>query len=610
MGNLRTPAETNSGSLPTPPLSPSNAERVNPINSTRKPVVKVREMPPTKSSLSSKPARITVKRSTLTPEKSGTSLPVPTGAAKTKIMTKLPRKALTTPSIPLNNEPLRKVLRGGDVALLDGVLQAVMASAAEPLVEENDADDEGANEKQFAVDKQIAGDHSLLNPMENVKEDKASSEEPLLRKALSDVEKVFPVEAIDAVTVFSKVEVESVNEEIIDGAAKEDVTEDQLPNLDLRAEQNGAPFVEADAKQPEAPAEKVVEEAATDVAEQVEHAAAQVAEDVKSTSPGEADYHLEAIPEDKPILATEEPQAQAPYAITQPAFTGGAHIVTGKTFTILDESGNPVPITIPAVVQLDVGAFSDTTSIVSHEYDSDAASHRNSMTSSRIPPKMSRIGSNDSTPSSLTPVPIRRIKRRQIDMSDLTGLVTLATSRLNDLRAIHPALRSSTTTSPHHSLKKSYLSAAKEISLLGKGISTAWLPVARACTDRRLRERLLASLTACETSAGRMKVLIKLKSGEDRVDSEGVLLSCAAEVVRSAQDAVKDLEAARILLEANAAVAGKEIVGVAQEEKKVIIDVSDDEDKVMIDREPGVGGMEAAVKAAILAGGNVANTFS
>ncbi|KAJ3100134.1 hypothetical protein HDU97_002466 [Phlyctochytrium planicorne] len=289
-----------------------------------------------------------------------------------------------------------------------------------------------------------------------------------------------------------------------------------------------------------------------------------------------------------------------------------------KTFNILDASGALHPITIPTVIRLDDPSFfSDTTSMVSYETEVEsstsqvpAVTKRASGLFSRMFPKMQRTNSEGSIVAPAPPPPVqvfRKKKRRQIDMSDLTGLATLATSRLNDLRAIQPALKSSIAMPSFNpsapSLKKSYLSAAKEIALLGKGIVVAYMPLAKVLPDARLKSTLMASLSSIETLAGQMKVLVKLKSSpsipDRELDAEGIILSCASSVVKAAQEAVSDLEAARNLIELAGGAAG------IPEDKKVV-HVSDEEDGGgVVEREPGVGGMEDAVRKAIMAGGNV-----
>ncbi|KAJ3210935.1 hypothetical protein HDU67_004878 [Dinochytrium kinnereticum] len=572
-GSLKSP---DAAALLTPPMSPP-AKRSVP---SRRVVAKERETSPAGFVRSTKPGKAPVPPAALLNPPSTSSTVSKTATSSQKRMGIKLSKSKTV-SVSAGDEEERggvgrKVLRGGGGAVLKDSKDAV-APAAEPSGEDNDADDEGDNEEEGDGRMEEEGSLVVIGREANVGE--------AFVKVEGAVKEVVEEEVV-------------VVEEVDGGSTKQDDVEEEVKDKSMPPTANEPLCGEAPTETQAEPAIVKEQESAVE-SKEPEHLAVVVNE-----TPEAPVQPLDAIPEDGIV-----PTTHAPTLVTQTTPTG-AHIVTGKTFTILDESGNPVPVTIPAVVQLDAGGFSDTTSMVSHDYDSDVgAPHR-----SRVGVNMMRTGSAESpsSPPSLTPVnPIRRVKRRQIDMSDLTGLATLATSRLNDLRATHPALRTSTAaSSPNHSLTKSYLSAAKEISLLGKGISTAWLPVARACTDRRLRERLLSSLTACETAAGRMKVLIKLKSGDGaNVDGEGVLLTCAGEVVKSAQEAVRDLEAARVLLETAAAAGGGEggagpVVG-----GKGVVVVSDEEgDGVMVDREPGEGGMEAAVRAAILAGGSVAST--
>ncbi|KAJ3191084.1 hypothetical protein HK101_008097 [Irineochytrium annulatum] len=265
---------------------------------------------------------------------------------------------------------------------------------------------------------------------------------------------------------------------------------------------------------------------------------------------------------------------------------------------LTDPQGMPP---MPAHLAADPTAFSDTASYLS--YDSD--------TTSFTPASVTGTGSGPAT-AGVRAFRQPRRRRRQIDMTDLTGLATLATARLNDLRAIHPALRASAPSltsspaaaAPAHSLKRSYISAAKEIVVLGRGIATSWAPLAKACEDPRLRSALLASLTECETLASRMKVLVRLRErgGESDVDGEGVVLRAAAEVVRCAGECVRDLEAARVRLEGY-----EEVVG------KVEVEEEDGEEGAGAgmtvagkgEREAG-SGMEDVVRAAMQAGEKVA----
>jgi hypothetical protein len=176
--------------------------------------------------------------------------------------------------------------------------------------------------------------------------------------------------------------------------------------------------------------------------------------------------------------------------------------------------------------------FNETASIFSHD---DFDSHH--------------LGSSSlstSGPRRNFKAPIRR--RRKIDMTDLTGLATLISSRLADLQMYHAALLSS--SSSVRGLKTDYVTAAKDIVLLGRGIATAWQPVAKACSDKRLAERLIGSLAKLDTLAAHMKVIVKMKSNtlnQDK-DAEGLVIVSAKNVVEAANAALSDLESAQLRL--------------------------------------------------------------
>ncbi|KAJ3308583.1 hypothetical protein HDU76_003878 [Blyttiomyces sp. JEL0837] len=233
---------------------------------------------------------------------------------------------------------------------------------------------------------------------------------------------------------------------------------------------------------------------------------------------------------------------------------------------LLDEFGNPIPTQTGQFSALD---NADTASVISstmdHDYDSD--SHMSTFSSSTAPYANSRRHFR-----------ISPRRRKKVDMGDLTGLTTLITTRLSELVAAHTSLQTAssigsaapaddangatppgtpaTPGTPLSVSRSAYISIAKEIVLLGRGINTAWRPVAKACNDRRLSERLLGSLSKCDTLASHMKVIVKIKSGgEDDRDKEGSVLTCAKNVVEAASTALKDLEAAQLRLfdeEANA----------------------------------------------------------
>ncbi|KAI8617481.1 hypothetical protein BC830DRAFT_1113192, partial [Chytriomyces sp. MP71] len=162
-------------------------------------------------------------------------------------------------------------------------------------------------------------------------------------------------------------------------------------------------------------------------------------------------------------------------------------------------------------------------------------------------------------------LPSKRRGRKPIDMTNLTLLHHLLTTRLADMQTHHAALlqtkRSSFTVCPgdgtspalllrsHH--KASYLNSAREIVFLGKGIAKSWEPIARGCTDKYLAQDLLLSLQKVDTLSARMKGIIGIQvrglggSGDD-VDVEGTVLSSAFEVVKAAEGALKDLEAVSV----------------------------------------------------------------
>ncbi|KAJ3224481.1 hypothetical protein HDU81_008534 [Chytriomyces hyalinus] len=154
----------------------------------------------------------------------------------------------------------------------------------------------------------------------------------------------------------------------------------------------------------------------------------------------------------------------------------------------------------------------------------------------------------------------RRRARKPIDMTNLTLLHHLLTTRISDMQTHHAALlhhpsRYSNTSSneqqqllrSHH--KSSYLNSAREIIFLGKGIAKSWQPVARGCRDKWLGERLLLSLQRIDTLSAQMKGVlgshVRNSSSAD-VDAEGTVLCSAVEVVKAAEGALRDLEAVSV----------------------------------------------------------------
>ncbi|KAJ3414975.1 hypothetical protein HDV05_005806 [Chytridiales sp. JEL 0842] len=187
-------------------------------------------------------------------------------------------------------------------------------------------------------------------------------------------------------------------------------------------------------------------------------------------------------------------------------------------------------------------------------------------------------------------LPTRR--RRQIDMSNLTGLSTMILQRLEDLQTSHNFLLSpSSTPSQRLTFKSDYLTAAHDIITLGHGIATAWKPVATACTDKRLSDRLTTSLSKLDTLSSHMKVIVKMKSYAEDRDVEGLVLVSSRNVVEAAKGALEALESAKLRLDE------KEGHGI------LMLEVSD-----KVGGEGGEGqsadgnGVEKAVRAAIAAG--------
>ncbi|KAJ3387751.1 hypothetical protein HDU84_000563 [Entophlyctis sp. JEL0112] len=248
----------------------------------------------------------------------------------------------------------------------------------------------------------------------------------------------------------------------------------------------------------------------------------------------------------------------------------------------------------PAKTESDDADNDDTNSVISYDFNlgSETASVANfnflGKSNSTATPSLANKPSLEPLSSHLQP-PQPRQKRRQrkpIDMTNLTLLHHLLTSRLADLQMHHAALLQSSRTNyfaamattadtvgdneqqresllrSHH--RTAYITSAREIVFLGVGISKSWGPIARGCKDAILRNRLLLSLQRVETLSARMKVLLgsvarqqaaaaasAAAGGDDDFDdgdSEGIVLSSASEVVRAAEDALKDLEAARVMV--------------------------------------------------------------
>ncbi|KAJ3113373.1 hypothetical protein HDU96_003476 [Phlyctochytrium bullatum] len=611
-GNLRTGDDekrSNRRSQPPPPDAPPHRSSLLPT-STRKP--RPLSTPPTAAPVKPTPPSVGY-----TNPRMGARLSR-LAAARKKVVVVDAAEQVASVAVPG-----RKVLRGrGDV---EGAARA----AEETGVKEGDgedADDEGEEGEKKCRAAPVAVEVEEVE----VKEVEVTEKVEVEEVEVTDEVEVKKAEEADK----EPVEEVAVKNEVEDKEAEEEVAvKDEQPAEELEVKEDTEVTIQDETAPEEIPVTEetpVMEEEAPST----EDASAKPEED---TPPAEETLVVQVVevvevveevtevievidaPTDSPPSAPLSPPTV--HIETDPSSTGTTAVasptpshappptITGKTLTILDTHGNPVTVTIPAVVHLDdPSGFSDTTSMVSIDYDSDTPTTATATT--RRFPTLTRTSSAESATSpaptaaaALHPVPIKRLKRRQIDMSDLTTLATLATSRLTDLRSQHPALsRSTSAASSPASLRRPYLSAAREIAVLGAGIATAWQPVARACgADTRLRDRLLASLTALESLAGRMRVLVRMRGGslvrtDAEVDADGVVLSCAEAVVGAAKEAVRDLEAARVMLEAAAAAAAAATNGEEGEKE------GNGEGKVE-EREPGDGGMEAAVLAAIKAGG-------
>ncbi|KAJ3080195.1 hypothetical protein HK102_003223 [Quaeritorhiza haematococci] len=112
--------------------------------------------------------------------------------------------------------------------------------------------------------------------------------------------------------------------------------------------------------------------------------------------------------------------------------------------------------------------------------------------------------------------------------------------------------------------KNEYISTARDIVGLGRGIATSWLPVARMCQDSRLSTHLLRSLAKVETLSGQMRAVTSQKaSDESDCDVDGQVVACARNMLDTAHEALRDLEAAKLRLDDEALDCGKMSVAVA-----------------------------------------------
>ncbi|KAI8804667.1 hypothetical protein BJ742DRAFT_823789 [Cladochytrium replicatum] len=148
-------------------------------------------------------------------------------------------------------------------------------------------------------------------------------------------------------------------------------------------------------------------------------------------------------------------------------------------------------------------------------------------------------------------------RRHTVDMRDLTGLATLISEKMDELESYHLRLVDSTLPAPEisaqgrrFSAKEGYISTAREIVALAKGMATSWQPVAKACSDQRLSWHLLSSLSKMELLAGQLRMVASTKASDeaDR-DYDGQVKTCAKNVVEGAKAALQNLEAATMRLD-------------------------------------------------------------
>ncbi|KAJ1557980.1 hypothetical protein HK096_004257 [Nowakowskiella sp. JEL0078] len=146
------------------------------------------------------------------------------------------------------------------------------------------------------------------------------------------------------------------------------------------------------------------------------------------------------------------------------------------------------------------------------------------------------------------PTPTRR--RRVINMQDLTGLATMISTKLSELISLHAKMQTYDTKGELRITKANYINTAREITKLGKGIASAWLPVAKACSDPYLSSRLMTSLAKVETLSAQMRAVTSMKNSDDNDrDADGLVVSSAQNVVENTKQALSDLEAAKMRLD-------------------------------------------------------------
>ncbi|KAJ3074451.1 hypothetical protein HDU98_011234 [Podochytrium sp. JEL0797] len=236
-------------------------------------------------------------------------------------------------------------------------------------------------------------------------------------------------------------------------------------------------------------------------------------------------------------------------------------------------------------------AFStnDTHSVLSYDFHLDSETL---VSTSRPPSPTPTLSRTSST---------RR--RKPIDMTNLTLLHHLLTTRLSDLQTHHAALyRRATNTLPptlqtHHT--QTYIKTAKEIIFLGRGIARSWAPIARSSPNKSLARDLVLSLERIDTLSARMKgVLGSVVVFRQGADEEGVVLSSAVEVVKAAEEALLGLEAVRVVVYEKEEEEAEGEGGKGGEEGGVEIGVGGEGQNVEFS---GMEGMEEALKIAMQA---------
>ncbi|KAJ3120992.1 hypothetical protein HK098_004081 [Nowakowskiella sp. JEL0407] len=140
-------------------------------------------------------------------------------------------------------------------------------------------------------------------------------------------------------------------------------------------------------------------------------------------------------------------------------------------------------------------------------------------------------------------------RRKKLNLNDLTELSTIISKKMEELQAIFNKLQKYETGDGLRITKRNYINTSREIVQLGKDITTAWLPIAKACDDPVLSTHLINSLVKVETLVAQMKAVTSMKNNDesDR-DREGVIVASAQNVVVNTKIALSDLEAAGLRL--------------------------------------------------------------